>query len=248
LWAVSFGAKYHQGIDDCEARYRHPLAPCRFQIVLVQEIAEPLQPTNCPVGNSPTDPRDEHRQPVVGSAENPWRASQARCRDRPGQRRQVYGAEEGPSSQGWKTFLRNHAGGIVAMDLFVVPTISFRLLYGLLIIGHGRWQILWFGAPDGRMARQSAHLSLWLGANPSLHNQGPRSSLWRDFCPPGSVDRHSRPPDVFPLTLAKWHSERLIGSIRRECINHVVVFGERHLRHVLLSYKDYYNARALICH
>ena len=48
-------------------------------------------------------------------------------------------------SQGWKTFLRNHADGIAAMDLFVVPTISFRLLYGLLIMGHGRRQILWFG-------------------------------------------------------------------------------------------------------
>jgi hypothetical protein len=66
----------------------------------------------------------------------------------------------GPPSQGWKTFLRNHADGIVAMGLFVVPTISFRLLYGLVIIGHGRRQILWFGgdrAPDGRMARQSTH-------------------------------------------------------------------------------------------
>ena len=51
----------------------------------------------------------------------------------------------GPPSQGWKTFLHNHADGIAAMDLFVVPTISFRLLYGLLIMGHGRRQILWFG-------------------------------------------------------------------------------------------------------
>jgi hypothetical protein len=51
----------------------------------------------------------------------------------------------GPPSQVWKTFLRNHADGIAAMDLFVVPTISFRLLYGLLIMGHGRRQILWFG-------------------------------------------------------------------------------------------------------
>jgi hypothetical protein len=51
----------------------------------------------------------------------------------------------GPPSQGWKTFLRNHADGIVAMDLFVVPTISFRLLDGLLIIGNGRRQIVWFG-------------------------------------------------------------------------------------------------------
>jgi hypothetical protein len=51
----------------------------------------------------------------------------------------------GPPSRGWKTFPRNHADGIVAMDLFVVPTISFRLLYGLLIVGHGRRQILGFG-------------------------------------------------------------------------------------------------------
>ena len=48
----------------------------------------------------------------------------------------------GRPSQGWKTFLRNHADGI---DLFVVPTISFRLLYGLLIVGHGRRQIVWLG-------------------------------------------------------------------------------------------------------
>src|SRR5438552_994228 len=51
----------------------------------------------------------------------------------------------GPPSQGWKTFLHNHADGIAAMDLFVVPTISFHLLYGLLIMEHGRRQILWFG-------------------------------------------------------------------------------------------------------
>jgi hypothetical protein len=50
-----------------------------------------------------------------------------------------------PPSQGWKTFLRNHADGIASMDLFVVPTLSFRLLYGLLILSHGRRQILWLG-------------------------------------------------------------------------------------------------------
>jgi hypothetical protein len=51
----------------------------------------------------------------------------------------------GPPSQGWKAFLNNHADGIATMDMFVVPTISFRLLYGLLIMGHGRRQILWLG-------------------------------------------------------------------------------------------------------
>src|SRR2546425_8343416 len=48
-----------------------------------------------------------------------------------------------PPSQGWKTFLRNHADGIASMDLFLVPTISFRLLYGLLILQHGRRKLLW---------------------------------------------------------------------------------------------------------
>src|SRR5271156_1794624 len=50
-----------------------------------------------------------------------------------------------PPSQGWKTFLHNHADGIASMDLFVVPTISFRLLYGLLILQHGRRQVLCLG-------------------------------------------------------------------------------------------------------
>src|SRR5712671_5422596 len=50
-----------------------------------------------------------------------------------------------PPSQGWKTFLHNHADGIASMDLFVVPTLSFRLLYGVLILHHDRRQILWLG-------------------------------------------------------------------------------------------------------
>src|SRR5215208_7813738 len=51
-----------------------------------------------------------------------------------------------PPSQGWKTFLRNHADGIASVDLFVVPTISFQLLYGFLILRHSRREILWLGA------------------------------------------------------------------------------------------------------
>jgi hypothetical protein len=75
----------------------------------------------------------------------------------------------GPPSQGWKTFLRNHADGIAAMDLFVVPTVSFRLLYGLLIMGHSRRRILWLGVTaHRRVVGQSTHGSSWLGACPGL--------------------------------------------------------------------------------
>src|SRR5262245_43314050 len=58
----------------------------------------------------------------------------------------------GPPSQGWKTFLRNHADGIAAMDLIVVPTATFRLLYGLLVMTHGRRQILWLGVTAHQIA------------------------------------------------------------------------------------------------
>src|SRR6185312_10233872 len=73
----------------------------------------------------------------------------------------------GPPSQGWKTFLRNHADGIAAIDLFVVPTISFRLLYGLLIMGHGRRQVIWFrsnDASDRGTDRKPDHGILRMGA------------------------------------------------------------------------------------
>jgi len=70
-----------------------------------------------------------------------------------------------PPSQGWRTFLRNHGDGIAAMDLFVVPTISFRLLYGLLILRHNRRRILWLGVtahPTAEwIARQVVEVCGW---------------------------------------------------------------------------------------
>jgi hypothetical protein len=73
-----------------------------------------------------------------------------------------------PPSQGWRTFLRSHADGIASMDLFVVPTVSFRLLYGLLILQHGRRQILWLGVtahPTAEwIARQLTEAYGWTAA------------------------------------------------------------------------------------
>jgi hypothetical protein len=68
-----------------------------------------------------------------------------------------------PPSPGWRTFLHNHADGIASMDLFVVPTISFRLLCGLLILQHGRRRILWLGSPrtqrlNGSHVRSPRHM------------------------------------------------------------------------------------------
>jgi transposase InsO family protein len=150
----------------------------------------------------------------------------------------------GPPSQGWKTFLNNHTDGIAAMDMFVVPTISFRLLYGLLIMGHGRRHILWFGVtahPTAEwIANQLTEACGWKQAPRYLirDRDGAYGELFvRRLRSMGIRDRPTS-------ALSPWqngYAERLIGSIRRECLDHVVVFGERHLRHVLLSYMNYYN-------
>jgi transposase InsO family protein len=149
-----------------------------------------------------------------------------------------------PPSQGWKTFLHNHADGIAAMDLFVVPTISFRLLYGLLIVGHGRRQILWFGVtahPTAEwIANQLTEACGWEQAPRYLIRDRDRAYgevFIRRLRSMGIRDRPTSPRSPWQ----NGYAERLIGSIRRECLDYVVVFGERHLRHVLKSYMNYYN-------
>jgi transposase InsO family protein len=150
----------------------------------------------------------------------------------------------GPPSQGWKTFFRNHADGIVAMDLFVVPTISFRLLYGLLIMGHDRRQILWFGVtahPTAEwIANQLTEAWGWEQAPRYLIRDRDRAYgeiFVRRVRSIGIRDR----PTSFRSPWQNACAERLIGSIRRECVDHIIVVGERHLRHVLLSYMNYCN-------
>ena len=149
-----------------------------------------------------------------------------------------------PPSQGWKTFIRNHADGIASMDLFVVPTLSFRLLYGLLILCHGRRQILWLGVtaqPSAEwIARQLTEACGWEQTPKYIVRD--RDSAYgeiftRRLRAMGIRDRPTAPKSPWQ----NGHTERLIGSLRRECLDHVVVFGERHLRHILLLYMDYYN-------
>jgi len=113
----------------------------------------------------------------------------------------------GPPSPGWKTFLRNHADGIAAIDLFVVPTVSFRLLYGLLIVGLDRRQILWLGVtahPTAEwIANQLTEACGW--------EQIPRDLIRdRDRCygnifhPPCPLARHSGSSHVSTLAVAEW--------------------------------------------
>src|SRR5271154_4838 len=150
----------------------------------------------------------------------------------------------GPPSQGWKTFLCNHADEIASIDLFVVPTASFRLLYGLLILQHRRRMLLWLGVtthPSAEwIARQVTEAYAWAEAPRFIIRD--RDAVYgevflRRLRAMGIRDRPVAPRSPWQ----NGHTERVIGSIRRDCLDHVVVFGERHLRHLLGSYQQYYN-------
>jgi transposase InsO family protein len=149
-----------------------------------------------------------------------------------------------PPSQGWKTFLRNHTPHIAAIDMFVVPTIGFRLLYGLVIIRLERRHLVWINVTANPtadwIARQMTEAFPWDQAPQYLIRDRDASYgyvVTRRLAAMGIRDRPTAPRSPWQ----NGHIERLIGSIRRECLDHVVVLGEAHLRRVLRAYADYYN-------
>jgi transposase InsO family protein len=129
-------------------------------------------------------------------------------------------------------------------DLFLVPTISFRLLYGFLILRHSRRELLWLGVtahPNAEwIARQLTEAYVWRQTPRYIIRDRDRvygHAFLRRIRAMGIRDRPIAPRSPWQNGCA----ERLIGSIRRECLDHVVVFGERHLRHLLKAYQKYYN-------
>ena len=150
----------------------------------------------------------------------------------------------GPPSQGWRTFLGNHAPDIAAMDLFVVPTIGFDLIYAFVVVRLDRRDLVWINVtrnPTAEwVARQITEAFPW--------NEAPRYMIRdRDRIYGTIVTRRLRAMGIRdkPTAAASpWQNgfaERLIGSIRRECLDHMVVLGETHLRRILRSYARYYN-------
>jgi transposase InsO family protein len=150
----------------------------------------------------------------------------------------------GPPSQGWRTFLHNHTSHIAAIDLFVMPTIGFKLLYGLAILNLRRRRLVLTNVtanPTAEwIARQITEAFPWDQAPRYLIRDRDSSYGAIVTCRLQAMGIRDRP--VAPRS--PWqngHVERLIGSIRRECLDHVVVFGEAHLRRILAAYAAYYN-------
>src|SRR5882762_7695033 len=148
------------------------------------------------------------------------------------------------SSQTRKTFLDNHAAGIGAMDFLVVPTVGFRLLFVMVILRHERRRLISLSVtahPTADwIARQITDAFPW--------DEAPEYMIRdRDGCYGQAVTKRLAAMGIRDHPIAPrspWqngHAERLIGSIRRECLDHVVVFGEAHLRRILAAYTGYYN-------
>jgi transposase InsO family protein len=150
----------------------------------------------------------------------------------------------GPPSQGWHTFLRNHAPDIAAMDLFVVPTIGFSLLYAFVVVRLDRRDLVWVNVttkPTAEwVARQLTEAFPWEAAPRYLIRDRDRiygAVVTRRLRAMGIRDKPTAPASPWQNGFA----ERLIGSIRRECVDHFIVLGEAHLRRILRNYARYYN-------
>jgi transposase InsO family protein len=150
----------------------------------------------------------------------------------------------GPPSQGWRTFLHNHAPDIAAMDLFVVPTIGFDLLYAFVIVRLGRRDLVWINVtahPTADwVARQLTEAFPWNEAPRYLIRDRDRiygAVVTRRLRAMGIRDKPTAPASPWQNGVA----ERLVGSIRRESVDHVIVLGEADLLRILKSYARYYN-------
>src|SRR5437667_2921683 len=149
-----------------------------------------------------------------------------------------------PPSQAWRTFLKNHAKDLIALDFFTVPTATFRVLFVLVMLTHSRRRLVHFNVTEHPTAEWTARQLLEACAL----EEAPRYLIRdRDQVYGERFSHQAKTLDIREAVIAPrspWqnaYAEQVIGSIRRECLDHVVVIGEQHLREILSKYMDYYN-------
>jgi transposase InsO family protein len=149
-----------------------------------------------------------------------------------------------PPSQSWRTFLRNHRASIWAADLLTVQTLTFRTLYVLVFVGHGRRELVHLNVTASPTAAW-----VWrqlIGATP--WGRVPRYLVRdRDAVYGGDMVRRARRLGIETLLTpirapkANGIAERLVGTLRRECLDRLIILNEAHLRAVLTKFAGYYN-------
>jgi transposase InsO family protein len=149
-----------------------------------------------------------------------------------------------PPTQTWKTFLHNHIGQLVSIDFFTVSTITMRMLFVFVVLEHRRRQVLHFNVTEHPTAAWTSQQIIEAFAD----RDAPRY-LIRDRDSVYSNDVHLRISsmgieEVLTAARSPWQNpyvERLIGSIRRDCLNHFVILNARHLKRALAWYFGYYH-------
>ena len=149
-----------------------------------------------------------------------------------------------PPSQTWRTFLDNHSKDLISVDFFTVPTATFRILYVFLVLRHERREVVHFNVTEHPTAQWTAQQMIeafpWDPAPQYLLRDRDKTY--------GASFRHRvhslGMQEVLTAPRSPWQNpyvERLIGSIRRECVDHIIVFNEMHLKHTLRAYFSYYH-------
>ena len=153
-----------------------------------------------------------------------------------------------PPSQTWRTFLDNHVRDIVAVDFFTVPTATFRILFCIIVLRHHRRMVIHFNAtahPTAEWTAQQIVEAFPFDEVPRFLLRD-RDSIYGEFF--RQRIKNMGIDQVVTAYRSPWQSlyvERIIGSIPRDCLNHVLVLNERHLRRILTDYFYYYHhARA----
>ncbi len=149
-----------------------------------------------------------------------------------------------PPSQTWRTFLDNHVRDIVAVDFFTVPTATFRILFCFVVLRHDRRFVVHFNVTANPTAAWTAQQMIEAFPEQAVPRFliRDRDSIYGEFFRQRIMNMGIE--EVVTAPRSPWQNpyvERLIGSIRRECLNHIIVLNEAHVRRILASYFAYYH-------
>ena len=153
------------------------------------------------------------------------------------------GWQRKPPSQPWRTFLANHVERMASIDFFTVPTATFRVLFVFVVLSHARRRVVHFRVTEQptqeRTMQQLREAFPWDQAPRYLPRD--RDAIYgSEFA---AITKGMGVEEVVTAPRAPWQNpfvERLVGSIRRECLDHIIVWNKRSLRRTLQSYFAYY--------
>ena len=149
-----------------------------------------------------------------------------------------------PPSPSWRAFLKKHLTALVALDFFTVPTVGFKVLFVLIVLAHERRRIVHFNVTEHptaqRTAQQRVEAFPWETTPKYLLRD--RDAVYGDWLQRRVASLGIE--QVLTAPRSPWQNafcERLLGSLRRECLDFLIPFGEDHLRRLLTSHLQYYH-------